>query len=154
MTTTTREGPFGQGITDAAVSSVLNATGGFAGGAWEIAKNTWFGTIINAVKSDTASNILSTPSIITLDNQEAKLLVGQEVPITTGETLLEGPRLDTRHTHGTGCTLSSAIATFLGQGVPLEQAIDRARGFVRSALRAAPGFGAGAGPLGHHAARG
>lgn len=87
VTTTTREGPFGQGVTDAAVSSVLNATGGFAGGAWEIAKNTWFGTIINAVKSDTASNILSTPSIMTLDNQEAKLLVGQEVPVTTGEAL-------------------------------------------------------------------
>ena len=87
VTTTTREGPFGNGVTEAAVSSVLNATGGFAGGAWEIAKNTWFGTIINAVKSDTASNILSTPSIMTLDNQEAKLLVGQEVPITTGEAL-------------------------------------------------------------------
>lgn len=87
VTTTTTEGPFGRGVTEAAVSSVLNATGGFAGGAWEIAKNTWFGTIINAVKSDTASNILSTPSIMTLDNQEAKLLVGQEVPITTGEAL-------------------------------------------------------------------
>jgi general secretion pathway protein D len=87
VTTTTREGPFGQGVTDVAVSSVLNATGGFAGGAWEIAKNTWFGTIINAVRSDTASNILSTPSIMTLDNQEAKLLVGQEVPVTTGEAL-------------------------------------------------------------------
>jgi len=74
-------------VTAAAVSSVLNATGGFAGGMWEIAKNTWFGTIINAVKQDTASNILSTPSIMTLDNQEAKLLVGQEVPITTGEAL-------------------------------------------------------------------
>ena len=50
--------------------------------------------------------------------------------------------------------MSSAIATFLAQGLPLEESIDRARGFVRSALRAAPGFGAGAGPLGHHAARG
>lgn len=87
VTTTTNEGPLGNGVTAAAVSSVLNATGGFAGGAWEIAKNTWFGTIINAVKQDTASNILSTPSIMTLDNQEAKLLVGQEVPITTGEAL-------------------------------------------------------------------
>jgi hydroxymethylpyrimidine/phosphomethylpyrimidine kinase len=66
----------------------------------------------------------------------------------------EGSRIATRHTHGTGCTLSSAIATYLGMGLPLEEAIDRARGFVRSALRAAPGFGAGAGPLGHHAARG
>jgi len=87
VTTTTSEGPFGNAVTAAAVSSVLNATGGFAGGMWEIAKNTWFGTIINAVKQDSASNILSTPSIMTLDNQEAKLLVGQEVPITTGEAL-------------------------------------------------------------------
>ena len=72
-----------------------------------------------------------------------------------GTTLsFEGSRIATRHTHGTGCTLSSAIATYLGMGLPLEEAIDRARGFVRSALRAAPGFGAGAGPLGHHAARG
>ncbi len=66
----------------------------------------------------------------------------------------EGSRIDTRHTHGTGCTLSSAIATFLGMGLPLPEAIDRARGFVRSALRAAPGFGAGHGPLGHGQARG
>jgi len=70
------------------------------------------------------------------------------------ELRFEGSRIATRHTHGTGCTLSSAIATFLGQGLPLEESIDRARGFVRSALRAAPGFGSGAGPLGHHAARG
>ena len=66
----------------------------------------------------------------------------------------EGSRIATRHTHGTGCTLSSAIAAYLGMGLPLEEAIDRARGFVRSALRAAPGFGAGAGPLGHAQARG
>ena len=46
-----------------------------------------FGAIINAVKSDSKSNILSTPSIMTLDNQEARILVGQEIPITTGEAL-------------------------------------------------------------------
>lgn len=63
------------------------------------------------------------------------------------------PRVDTRHTHGTGCTLSSAIATFLGQGVPLAEAIEDARDFVRAALLAAPGFGAGHGPMGHHAVR-
>ena len=49
-----------------------------------------FGFIINAVKADTTSNLLSTPSVMTLDNQEATILVGQEVPITTGETLLDG----------------------------------------------------------------
>ncbi|MGF7155051.1 bifunctional hydroxymethylpyrimidine kinase/phosphomethylpyrimidine kinase [Novosphingobium gossypii] len=63
------------------------------------------------------------------------------------------PRIDTRHTHGTGCTLSSAIATFLGQGAPLIEAIEDARDFVRAALLAAPGFGEGFGPMGHHAVR-
>lgn len=63
------------------------------------------------------------------------------------------PRIETRHTHGTGCTLSSAIATFLGQGVPLAEAIEDARDFVRAALLAAPGFGEGHGPMGHHAVR-
>lgn len=62
-------------------------------------------------------------------------------------------RIETRHTHGTGCTLSSAIATGLGQGLPLEEAIARARDFVRAALLAAPGFGAGHGPMGHQAVR-
>ncbi len=72
-----------------------------------------------------------------------------------GHTLkYEGSRIDTPHTHGTGCTLSSAIATFLGKGLPLAEAVDRARLFVRSALRAAPGFGAGHGPMGHALARG
>jgi len=87
VTTTTRNPLLGQTVTDAAVQSVLAATGGFGGGIVEVARNVWFGAIINAVKSDTESNILSTPSIMTLDNQEAKLLVGQEVPVTTGEAL-------------------------------------------------------------------
>ena len=62
-------------------------------------------------------------------------------------------RIDTPHTHGTGCTLSSAIATLLGHGVPLEHAVRLGRQFVLSAIRAAPGFGAGNGPLGHQAVR-
>ena len=62
-------------------------------------------------------------------------------------------RIDTRHTHGTGCTLSSAIATLLGQGHPLDHAVGEARAFVRAALEAAPGFGAGHGPMGHQAVR-
>lgn len=63
------------------------------------------------------------------------------------------PRIETRHTHGTGCTLSSAIATLLAKGLPLEEAISQAREFVRAALLAAPGFGQGHGPMGHHAVR-
>lgn len=63
------------------------------------------------------------------------------------------PRIATRHNHGTGCTLSSAIATLLGQGSTLEHAVEGARDFVRAALLNAPGFGAGHGPMGHQAVR-
>lgn len=66
----------------------------------------------------------------------------------------QAPRIVTRHTHGTGCTLASAIATGLGAGLDLARAVDRARAFVRAALEAAPGFGAGNGPLGHAAVAG
>jgi len=62
-------------------------------------------------------------------------------------------RLDTRHTHGTGCTLSSAIATLLGRGQPIDHAVRLARQFVFRALQAAPGFGQGHGPLGHQMVR-
>ncbi|NNC73283.1 MAG: bifunctional hydroxymethylpyrimidine kinase/phosphomethylpyrimidine kinase [Sphingomonadaceae bacterium] len=57
-------------------------------------------------------------------------------------------RIETQHTHGTGCTLSSALATGLGQGLELVDATNQARGFVRAALKAAPGLGKGNGPLG------
>lgn len=65
----------------------------------------------------------------------------------------EHARIDTPHTHGTGCTLSSAIATLLGHGQPLEHAVRLGRQFVHRAIEAAPGFGGGNGPLGHHAVR-
>ncbi|MSP25270.1 MAG: bifunctional hydroxymethylpyrimidine kinase/phosphomethylpyrimidine kinase [Myxococcales bacterium] len=60
-----------------------------------------------------------------------------------------GPRIDTRHTHGTGCTLASAIAVGLARGLRLTDAIVRARSFVTAAIRSAPGFGTGQGPLDH-----
>lgn len=62
-------------------------------------------------------------------------------------------RIETPHTHGTGCTLSSAIATLLGHGQPLEHAVRLGRQFVIRAIEAAPGFGAGNGPLGHQFVR-
>ncbi|MGH6946411.1 MAG: bifunctional hydroxymethylpyrimidine kinase/phosphomethylpyrimidine kinase [Kiloniellales bacterium] len=58
-------------------------------------------------------------------------------------------RIDTRHNHGTGCTLASAVATGLAQGLPLTLAIARARAYLREALQQAPGFGSGNGPIGH-----
>ena len=66
-----------------------------------------------------------------------------------GETSFEGERIDTRHTHGTGCTLASAIATGLSQGLPLTQAVARAWNYVHEAMLRAPGLGQGHGPLDH-----
>ena len=66
-----------------------------------------------------------------------------------GETSFEGPRLDTRHTHGTGCTLASACATGLAQGMGLTEAVAGAVAYTAEAIARAPGFGSGAGPLDH-----
>ncbi len=62
-------------------------------------------------------------------------------------------RIETTSTHGTGCTLASAIATFLAQGRSLEASVAGARQFVRAALRAAPGLGGGHGPMGQQGVR-
>jgi hydroxymethylpyrimidine/phosphomethylpyrimidine kinase len=64
-------------------------------------------------------------------------------------TSWQGQRIDTTSTHGTGCTLASAIAFFLAQGSTLADAVARAREFVRVALLDAPELGQGAGPMGH-----
>ena len=66
-----------------------------------------------------------------------------------GEASFSGPRIDTRNTHGTGCTLASGCAAGLAQGLSLEQSVARAWAFVAEAIRHAPGLGAGAGPLDH-----
>jgi hydroxymethylpyrimidine/phosphomethylpyrimidine kinase len=68
---------------------------------------------------------------------------------TGGETAFEGPRLDTRHTHGTGCTLASACAAGLAQGLSLTEAVARAWDYVHRAIETAPGLGGGHGPLDH-----
>lgn len=66
-----------------------------------------------------------------------------------GLEVFQGPRLETRHTHGTGCTLASALATGLAQGLSLRDAVLRARAYVFEAICTAPGFGQGHGPLNH-----
>lgn len=63
------------------------------------------------------------------------------------------PRIASTSTHGTGCTLASAIATELGRGLSLSDAITRARLFVRLAIRDAPGLGGGHGPMGQQNVR-
>jgi hydroxymethylpyrimidine/phosphomethylpyrimidine kinase len=64
-------------------------------------------------------------------------------------TLFEAPRRHSRHTHGTGCTLATAIACGLAKGEALTQAVGAAHAYVQHAIRTAPGLGAGHGPLNH-----
>ena len=95
---------------------------------------------------------------------QAVLLKGGHLPGDTVVDLLwndgeieafESPRIDTTSTHGTGCTLASAIAVGLAQGQTVHDAVARARAYVIEAIRTAPGFGHGHGPLNHgHTVRG
>jgi hydroxymethylpyrimidine/phosphomethylpyrimidine kinase len=66
-----------------------------------------------------------------------------------GANIMSGPRLHTRHTHGTGCTLASAIAANMALGADLDEAVMTAREFVFEAIRTAPKLGEGNGPLNH-----
>ncbi len=86
-TTTTSGNSNGSTLLQGALNAVNSATGGTAGAAFGLGNNLYLGAIINAVSQDNQSNLLSTPSVVTLDNQEAKILVGQEIPVTTGEAL-------------------------------------------------------------------
>jgi hydroxymethylpyrimidine/phosphomethylpyrimidine kinase len=68
---------------------------------------------------------------------------------TTGEWIFESPRIETTSTHGTGCTLASAIAALLAQGRSVPEAVEEGRDYLMGAIRAAKGFGKGHGPV-HH----
>jgi hydroxymethylpyrimidine/phosphomethylpyrimidine kinase len=88
----------------------------------------------------------------------AVLLKGGHLPGETVHDLLatasgirewRSQRIDSRHTHGTGCSLASAVAAGLAQGMAVEDAVERARDYVQRAIASAPGFGRGHGPLDH-----
>ena len=115
--------------------------------------------------------VLARRDITTLeDMEEAALALVRETGravLAKGGHIAEGPltdvlvepgggvrrwqadRIETLNTHGTGCTLASAIACGLAQGRDVADSVDRARSYVQAAIRAAPGFGNGHGPLGH-----
>lgn len=93
------------------------------------------------------------PLLIKGGHAEGDLIVDR-LDLAEGQSVdWADPRIETRNTHGTGCTLASAIATGLGQGFTIEQSIERARLFVRLALHDAPGLGQGHGPMGHQYVR-
>lgn len=67
-----------------------------------------------------------------------------------GYRVFESPRINTKATHGTGCTLASAIAAYNSRGEELEPSVEKARAYLMEAIRNAPGFGQGHQPLGHN----
>jgi len=87
------------------------------------------------------------------------LIKGGHLPGPPIDVLLAGdawhefraPRLETKHTHGTGCAYSAAIAACLARGMRLRDAVERAKQFINEAIRTAPGLGQGSGPVNHHA---
>ena len=66
-----------------------------------------------------------------------------------GVRVFKSPRINSKSTHGTGCTLASSIAVGLAQGMTMEKAVERARKYVNTAIATAPGYGKGHGPLNH-----
>jgi general secretion pathway protein D len=136
-TTTTTTGA-GTDLINSAANVLSSINGGLVGAAVQNS-NAIFGAIINAVRSDNQSNILSTPSIMTLDNQEARILVGQEIPITTGEAL--SPNFDnafrTVQRQNVGITLEVRPQINAGGTIRLElrQEVSSIAGPVSSTFR-------------------
>lgn len=92
---------------------------------------------------------LGVPAVLLKGGHLAGDVVTDLLATADGIERFSAPRIDSRHTHGTGCTLASAIATGLAQGLALREAVMRGRAYVRLAIAHAPGYGAGAGPLDH-----
>lgn len=88
------------------------------------------------------------PFLIKGGHGEGEMLFDELLMPNGASRQWKSSRIDTKHSHGTGCTLSAAIATHIGHGANLEDAIGEARTYVRDSLNAAPGYGSEHGPMG------
>ncbi len=104
-----------------------------------------------ASRQSTAEKILGfgAQSVLLKDGHGKDAILQDTLYTLEKEITFESPRLETRHTHGTGCTLASGISTFLAQGVALEVAVEQGLAYTAEAIRTAPGLGKGHGPLNH-----
>jgi hydroxymethylpyrimidine/phosphomethylpyrimidine kinase len=92
---------------------------------------------------------LGAPAVLLKGGHLASDSVVDLLATGAGIEAFAAPRIETRHTHGTGCTTASAVAAGLAQGFSLRDAVLRARAYVRAAIASAPGYGGGHGPLDH-----
>jgi hydroxymethylpyrimidine/phosphomethylpyrimidine kinase len=97
----------------------------------------------------TALLALGAPAVLLKGGHLPSVTVTDLLATAAGTEAFAAPRIETRHTHGTGCTTASAVAAGLAQGMSLRDSVIRARAYVRAAITAAPGFGQGHGPLDH-----
>ncbi|HEY1708882.1 MAG TPA: bifunctional hydroxymethylpyrimidine kinase/phosphomethylpyrimidine kinase [Rhizomicrobium sp.] len=113
---------------------------------------------LTGLRVKTDEDCVSAGMALVRDGAKAALIKGGHLDGTEARDVLieaghpvwfASKRIETRHTHGTGCTLATAIACGLGQGLTLRDAVARAHDYVHEAIRTAPGFGAGYGPLNH-----
>lgn len=114
--------------------------------------------VLTGMKVETTDDLRRAGEKLLAMGAKAVLMKGGHVPgervvdvlmTAEGETVFDAPRIETRHTHGTGCTLASACAAGLAQGLVLADSVRRATRYVHEAIRRAPGFGSGHGPLDH-----
>jgi hydroxymethylpyrimidine/phosphomethylpyrimidine kinase len=113
--------------------------------------------LTGAPVTDVASQIRAGERLLALGAKAALVKGGHiggpvlhDVLVTdAGAMTFDSPRIDTRATHGTGCTLAAAIAAHLAQGGSLPDAVRLAREYLMEAIRRAPGFGSGHGPVDH-----
>lgn len=92
---------------------------------------------------------MGAPAVLLKGGHLESDIVADLLATASGVEAFSAPRIETRHTHGTGCTTASAVAAGLAQGLALRDAVIRARAYVLAAIAAAPGFGRGHGPLDH-----
>jgi hydroxymethylpyrimidine/phosphomethylpyrimidine kinase len=92
---------------------------------------------------------LGVPAVLLKGGHLASDTVTDLLATAAGIEAFAAPRIETRHTHGTGCTTASAVAAGLAQGLGLRDSVIRARAYVRAAILSAPGYGGGHGPLDH-----
>jgi hydroxymethylpyrimidine/phosphomethylpyrimidine kinase len=113
---------------------------------------------LTGLPAETTDDLVRAGEALLAMGAQAVLMKGGHIPGDRVVDLLMTPfatsryesgRIDTRHTHGTGCTLASACAVGLARGLSVDAAVERARDYVLEAIRRAPGFGGGHGPLDH-----
>jgi len=127
-----------------------------------VTPNTIEASLLTGVEISGVDDMVQAGEVILAAGAEAVLVKGGHlsgnaladilIPSDGDVVVIESHRVSTRHTHGTGCTMATAISALLAQGQPLEEAFRQAHTYVRRAIELAPGFGKGHGPLGHAAA--